>query len=224
MGIRQLAAEAEALASTKEPRSGAHRVLLGIAGPPGSGKSTLARSVVSYLNQRHGANFARNVPMDGFHHSNVFLDDRGLRPLKGAPQTFDIDRYIDKLIELRARTSAPVLCPEFDRRHREEPVEDRINVPADTRLVVSEGNYLLVDQDRWIDVRPLFDSVWYVDVPRGEAERRLRARYRAIGDDPATAQRRVHDNDLINFATVEESKTRANRRIEQSDFSPIGLD
>src|SRR5882757_6401406 len=76
------------------------RALLGLVGAPAAGKSTLARRLVTGVNERVGADTAAYVPMDGFHLSNAQLDRLGRRDRKGAPDTFDVDGYVDLLDEL----------------------------------------------------------------------------------------------------------------------------
>ena len=132
------------------------RTLLGITGPPGAGKSSLADAVV------HAVPSAVLVPMDGFHLAQRVLDDLALADRKGAPETFD--RYGFAALLRRVRDQTPdgpvVYAPEF-RRDLEEPIAGAIAVPTQTRLVVTEGNYLLL----WPEVAALLDEVWWVDLP-----------------------------------------------------------
>ena len=67
------------------------RFLLGITGPPAAGKTCLAETLAALITERRGRGFAVVAPMDGFHLSNAVLDARGLRAVKGAPQTFDAE-------------------------------------------------------------------------------------------------------------------------------------
>jgi pantothenate kinase len=200
------------------------RVILGITGPPGSGKSALAQSLVVEINRRQGEPFARTVPADGYHLYNKRLDELGVRRFKGAPYTFDVAAYVAKLQELREGGIQPAWCPRYDRYVIHDPVEDAIEIPAGTRIVVTEGNYLLLDDCGWGQVRQLLDAVWYVDVSKQVAEPRLLARHRRSGNDEATARWRVNENDLVNFDLVESCRGRANRFIAQSEFEPLATD
>jgi pantothenate kinase len=152
------------------------RVLLGITGPPGAGKSSLAAAVVAAVPD------AVLVPMDGFHLAQRVLDDLGLADRKGAPQTFDREGYVALLRRIRRRAAEPVYAPAF-RRDIEEPIAGAIAVRPDTRLVVTEGNYLLL----WPEVRALLDETWWVDLPDEERHRRLIARHTAFGKSPQDA-------------------------------------
>ena len=103
--INSLIERARALIAPGERR------VLGIAGPPGAGKSTLAEAVCAAL----GAATAALMPMDGFHLSNDELVRIGMRDRKGAPETFDAERYIATLARLRASHDQTVCVPSFDR-------------------------------------------------------------------------------------------------------------
>src|SRR3954470_334445 len=132
------------------------RKLLGIAGPPGGGKSTVARQVVAELGEQ-----ARLVPMDGFHLAQSELVRLGRRERMGAPDTFDAAGYAALLIRLKSDEPV-VYAPEF-RREIEEPIAGAIAVPHATPLVVTEGNYLLLQDERWAPVKALLDETWYVE-------------------------------------------------------------
>jgi pantothenate kinase len=125
------------------------RAILGIAGAPGGGKSTLADTVVAALGDA-----AVLVPMDGFHLAQPELVRLGRRDRMGAPDTFDACGYVALLARLRARDEEVVYAPEF-RREIEEPIAGAIGIAPDVPLVVTEGNYLLVDDGDWAAVRPL---------------------------------------------------------------------
>ena len=120
-------------------RSG--RALLGLVGPPGSGKSTLAAAL-----QAEFASVAQVVPMDGFHLANVELERLGRRARKGAPDTFDSGGYVALLKRLLAQQDDEIVyAPEF-RREIEEPIANAIPVFSRTQLVITEGNYLLLEE------------------------------------------------------------------------------
>ena len=118
--------------------AGRARYLFGIAGPPGSGKSTIAATLARALE-------APIAPMDGFHLPNSTLDSRGLRGVKGAPETFASHEFADAIRRLRAATE-DVLIPDFDRT-TDEPRPDRIRLRASEKIIIVEGNYLLLNRD-----------------------------------------------------------------------------
>lgn len=115
------------------------RQLLGIAGAPGAGKSTLAARIVAEVGSA-----ACLVPMDGFHLAQSQLARLGRADRKGAVDTFDANGYVSLLRRLHRLEPTSVYAPEF-RRELEEPVAGAIEVPPSVRLVVTEGNYLLLE-------------------------------------------------------------------------------
>ena len=151
------------LARARALVAGGGRVL-GIAGAPGAGKSTLADQVVAAWDGS-----AQLLPMDGFHLADDELARRGRSDHKGAPDTFDVDGYIAALQRVRQRRT-DVLVPRFD-RSLEAAIAGSLCISVDTDLVVTEGNYLLLDEPGWRDVRPLLDEAWLLttdDAPRVE--------------------------------------------------------
>lgn len=180
------------------------RSLLGIAGPPGSGKSTIASDIAKFLGLRCAV-----VPMDGFHLSNLQLARLGRSDRKGAPDTFDAAGYIALLKRLREpRVGETVYAPEFH-RDIEESIAAAIAVPPATPLVVTEGNYLLLDDPAWRPIRDLLDDIWYVDLDDHERKRRLVARHRQFGRSEAAAQAWVERTDEPNSRTVAASRAAA---------------
>ena len=135
----------------------AGRGILGISGAPGAGKSTLAADLAAAVGPS-----AVVVPLDGFHLHDAELARLGLSRRKGAPETFDVAGYVALLRRLRSETDHVVYAPEFD-RSREESVAGAIAVRPEHRLVVTEGNYLLLDEPGWSHVRPLLDEALFVE-------------------------------------------------------------
>ena len=143
------------------------RVIVGLTGPPGAGKSTVARALVASF---EGASY---VPMDGFHLSNAALDRLGRRDRKGAIDTFDSAGYVATLQRVAGEFGRrDVYVPAFDRR-LDEPVAAGHVVPAASRLVVTEGNYLGVPDGEWAAVRPLLNRLYYIDCPPEVRRQRL---------------------------------------------------
>ena len=118
--------------------------------------------------------------MDGFHLADVELERLGLRDRKGTPPTFDAGGYVALLRRLRAADEAVVYAPAFA-RDLEQAVAGAVRVPADARLVVTEGNYLLLEETPWSACGDLLDEVWYVDAEEGAREERLLARHVEFG-------------------------------------------
>ena len=135
-GQQQLLARAEALLQRRR------RCLLGIAGAPGAGKSTISEWLLEHLLTNHPRQVAL-VPMDGYHLAQSLLESRGLEHRKGAPDTFDGAGYVALLRRLRSETSREIFAPVF-RREVNDAIAGAIAVPPETRLIITEGNYLLL--------------------------------------------------------------------------------
>ena len=198
----ELPASARIRARELVKRSG--RALLGLVGPPGSGKSTLAAAL-----QAEFADVAQVVPMDGFHLANVELERLERRARKGAPDTFDSAGYVALLRRLLVQKDDEIVyAPEF-RREIEEPIANAIPVFARTQLIVTEGNYLLLDEGPWAEVKGLLDEVWYVDVDDALRVDRLTQRHVRFGRSADEAAAWVAGTDEPNARLIEASRARA---------------
>ena len=191
----------DALADRATRLGGDGRALLGIAGAPGAGKSTLAEELAARIGPG-----AVVVPMDGFHLHDDELARLGLGDRKGAPETFDVEGYVALLARLREETAHTVWAPAFD-RVRELSVAGAIGVRPEHRLVVTEGNYLLLEDRGWAAVRPLLDEVWFVEQDENTRVERLVDRHVAHGKPVDLARRWTLESDQANADLV--ARTRA---------------
>jgi pantothenate kinase len=187
---------------------GRARTIVGITGSPGSGKSTLAAEVVARL----GSGTVL-LPMDGFHLPQARLRELGRRERMGAPDTFDVDGFVATLRALAAPMApVPVLAPGFD-RSVEEPVPGAISIPASTRVVVVEGNYLLLAEGGWEAVAPLLDLSLFVQLEHGIRLQRLIERHRRFGKTAADAHAWATGPDEANARVIEPTASLATHRV-----------
>ncbi|HZZ47465.1 MAG TPA: nucleoside/nucleotide kinase family protein [Pseudonocardia sp.] len=198
MTVDQLVLRVAALAA-------APRVLVGITGEPGAGKSTCAARLRDGLADRGIG--AALVGMDGFHIAHRALGELGLVEVKGAPETFDAGGYLALLHRLRARENGVVWAPEF-RREIEDSIASAIPVGPEVRVVITEGNYLLLDGP-WRGVRSVLDEVWFLEVSTEVRHRRLAARHEQFGRSAAQAWERTLGSDERNARTISETRHRA---------------
>lgn len=192
-GVIDIAGLAALLA---ERAAGGGRVIAGIAGAPGSGKSTVAERLCDALNAT-APGMAAVLPMDGYHYDDLHLVPAGLRPRKGAPETFDVGGLYHTLKRLRARDEAFVAVPVFDRDIEIARAGARM-IPADVPVIVAEGNYLLLGQEPWSRLRPMFDVAVLVDVPEPVLRERLTARWQHYKLTPDEIAWKLDGNDLPN--------------------------
>ncbi|MCC2312685.1 nucleoside/nucleotide kinase family protein [Cellulomonas xiejunii] len=180
------------------------RRLLGIAGAPGAGKSTLAAQVAAAFREACVV-----VPMDGFHLAQSELERIGRADRKGAPDTFDADGYVALLRRLREpRPGHVVYAPEY-RRDLRNPVAGAVAVPSDVPLVVTEGNYLLLDEHGFGPVADLLDETWFVAPDDDVRLARLVARHEQFGKPPAAALAWSTGPDAANARLVAPTARRA---------------
>lgn len=191
------------------------RRILGIVGAPGSGKSTLSEALHSALGEQ-----AQIVPMDGYHLSNRQLSALGRAQRKGAPDTFDALGYRDLLGRLRHAQGSreTVYAPGFY-REIEEPIAASIAVVPEISLVITEGNYLLLEDEPWPRVREMLDEVWFLDVDRELREARLVARHMQFGRSETEAREWVRSTDGPNAERIEAVAANADRQLWWSGSS-----
>jgi pantothenate kinase len=188
------------------------RIAIGLAGGPGVGKSTLAAEIVDALNFSEPGTAAL-VPMDGFHMRQAKLEALGTVKDKGAAHTFEGAAFVAFLARLK-EAEVPVSGPGYSRKI-EDVVEDAFVVSADTRILVVEGNYLLLGDEPWTGVKPLLDYAVFVDLPREKVRARLVKRHAEEGLFTEERNREhIERVDLANFDKVALSRDRADVVIE----------
>ena len=180
------------------------RALIAIAGPPASGKSSLALATAAELTQRNHA--VAVMPMDGFHLDNRLLERRGLLSRKGAPETFDFDGFMAAVCRVRSEPS--VILPDFD-REREIAIAGSLEIRRETRLILVEGNYLLLGEEPWNRLADFWTFSVFLSVSTGTLEQRLKDRWHSYGLDSRTTNAKIHGNDLVNAERIMKSRVHA---------------
>ena len=192
------------LVRLRELTKAGKRVMVGLVGAPGSGKSTVAEALLQSFPES-----SQVVPMDGFHLANVELKRLGRAGRKGAPDTFDSAGYADLLKRLRNQAADEIVyAPEF-RREIEEPIAGAIPVFPQTELIITEGNYLLLNEGHWAKVPALLDEIWYVDVDDELRIKRLTNRHEQFGRSKEEAIAWVMNTDEPNARVISANKSKA---------------
>ncbi|CAG9464595.1 unnamed protein product [Pedinophyceae sp. YPF-701] len=205
----EMADRIAALLEASRPVRGPARVLVGIVGCPGSGKSTAALRVRDSLTFRGVS--CQILPMDGFHYYrhqlDAMADPKHAHDRRGAPFTFDAVAFVDAVLAASAQ-GGRLKCPSFDHRVK-DPVQDDIEIDAETEVVIVEGNYLLLETPPWGSIRGLLDLSFFIDVDVDKAMSRVIGRQVAMGIPVAVSKQRIANNDRPNALTVVATRHRA---------------
>jgi pantothenate kinase len=185
------------------------RFTIGIVGKPGAGKSTLT----SYLMEMLPEDYASLVPMDGYHLSNRQLQQLGLLDRKGAINTFDTNGFVNLLKRINSEINKDIYFPIFYRNIEESYAADGV-VYAKTKLVITEGNYLLASEGGWEQVAPELDEIWYLKINDELRLERLIKRHQEFGKDLRAAEAWARGTDEVNARLIELTASKADVIIE----------
>lgn len=196
-GVSQLARE---LIQRRPPPE--RRSILAIAGVPGSGKSTLAQALIDAINAAQPG-IAVGLPMDAYHMTNAKLERLGLRKRKGAPHTFEAQQYFKHLAQVRDARKR-VSLPTFDRTFDDPVYTGTPEHTADeqTRYIITEGNYLLLDSLPWTAIDQLADLRVWIDIPAERAKRQTLQRHVQFGRTPQEAKHWYETSDQLNVDII----------------------
>jgi pantothenate kinase len=180
------------------------RFIIGIVGKPGAGKSTLTSHLIEHLPK----DSVSLVPMDGYHLSNLQLKNLGLSDRKGAFNTFDSNGYVSLLKRINTETDHDIYFPVFHREIEESYAADGV-VLANTKIVLTEGNYLLFDKAGWEKVAAELTEIWYININDDVRIDRLVKRHEFYGKDKESALNWATGTDEINAKIVESTAVKA---------------
>ena len=194
------------------------RVLVLFAAPPGAGKSTLLSFLAKLAEEDEHSDEVQVLGMDGFHRRQAYLVSRTvvrdgaeipMASIKGAPQTFDLEKLTERVQNIAAGRTCG--WPVYDRRLH-DPVDDAVTV--DGEIVLIEGNYLLLDEPGWRDLRNYADYTVLITADAEQLRKRLTDR-KAMGmADREEAERFVEFSDMRNVRTCLEQSGGADLVLE----------
>ncbi len=185
--------------------------ILGLVGCPGVGKSTLAHELACRLRDR-GLTVS-HVPMDGFHLADEELDRQHLLERKGAAETFDAWGYLHLLRRARSERGGTLYAPAFERT-LEQPIAGAIRIPHDVEILITEGNYLLLQHEPWLQIRAELDETWFLEVDSETRIRRLIHRHIEFGKTPSAARDWVSTIDEVNAEWITRTREYADRIVK----------
>lgn len=186
------------------------RIIIGITGKPGAGKSTITDLLLREINCSSSL-----IPMDGYHLSNAILRELGLADRKGAPETFDARGFTSLLERVRNNVNQDIYFPIFHREFEESYSAEGV-VKAGTRLIITEGNYLLLDSGSWSGIRSVLTESWYLSVNDDLRQQRLIARSMKYGKSEEQARAWALGSDEQNAEIVATTRHLATKVIALS--------
>ena len=174
-----------------------NRYFIALSGPPASGKSTISEKLVKDLALKgHNSSI---LQMDGFHYDDQILKQKSLLLKKGAPETFDVMGFLNFLFRLQNENE--VAIPIFD-RSLELSRSSAVIISKETRVVIVEGNYILLKTHPWRELHKFFNSTIMINTKHEILEKRLIERWRSFNIPEEEIKQKVFENDLPNGVNV----------------------
>jgi hypothetical protein len=167
------------------------------------------------------------VQLDGWHYSNDYLSTHTLqrdgvevllRQIKGAPETYDIASAFKCFEKIKA--GGKVCYPVYSRQIH-DPIPNGGCVEPQHRIVIVEGNYLLLQEEPWRHFRELFDTCIFLTAPPEALVEGLRQRHLRGGKSAAAAEEHILAVDLPNMNRVLKNSGRANIVVKKADSQHI---
>lgn len=209
---------------TQIQRQKRRKIMAFLAAPPATGKSTLVQFWEQLSKTQDELQEVQSLGMDGFHYPNAYLDSHTierdgetitLRSIKGAPETFDVTSLRAKMQEAKQGKS---LWPVYDRKIHNS-IANALEVNGDILLV--EGNWLLLDEPQWRDLRELADYTLSIKATPELLQERLIQRKIQGGLPKADAVKFYETSDRLNIERILNHTFPADEQwqmVEDGDF------
>lgn len=188
------------------------RIIVFLAAPPATGKSTLTLFLEQLYQKQYHDGKLQVLGMDGFHYHQEYILSHSIikdgtalpmKEVKGCPETFRVDDFKQKLLELR---KGDVLWPYYNRRLHDVE-EDKIRVTKD--IILLEGNYLLLQEEKWKGLSELCDYSIFLDAPQDLLKLRLVKRKMAGGALPHQASAFYEQSERVNIERIRNHSKKA---------------
>ncbi len=190
---------------TEKYREKQERVLIFLAAPPAVGKTTLSHFLEHLSTQIDGVMPIQSIGLDGFHHHASYLSKHKIwregveipmKDVKGCPETFDIEKLLDTLEHMK---NQDIKWPIYD-RNLHDVIEDVVSVTG--KIVLLEGNWLLLKDEKWNRLRDYCDQSIMITADESMLRERLVHRKILGGLSEAEAQRFYERSDSVNVTRV----------------------
>ncbi len=203
------------------------RFLVAVAGPPGCGKTAFAAILAAVLNAVVDQEAATSIPLDGWHYPNEYLhshkiqwrgNEVALNQIKGAPETYDTSLVFQCIEKVKA--GEEVGFPIYSRTLH-DPVPNGGRVKKQNRIVIVEGNYLLLQEEPWQRFRHLFDLSIMMIAQRETLVDGLRQRHLRGKKSEAMTEKQISYVDLPNIDRVLDNSGPADIIVHKADSRKI---
>ena len=147
--------------------------IIGVAGSVAVGKSTAARLLQTLLSRLFSRKMVQLITTDGFLYPNAILEERGIMNRKGFPESYDMERLIQTLNEVKSGKEVDIplyshqvydIVPgEFETIQQPDIlIVEGINtlqLPANQQIYVSD----FFDFSIFMDAEPKLIEKWYLE-------------------------------------------------------------
>ncbi|WP_159722393.1 type I pantothenate kinase [Enterococcus sp. CSURQ0835] len=155
--------------------------IIGIAGSVAVGKSTTARLLQTLLDRLFKHRTVQLITTDGFLYPNKVLEARGIMDRKGFPESYDMEKLIDFLNEVKSgkeTTQLPIYS-----HNVYDIIEDQYQTIESPDILIVEGiNTLQLPANQQIYVSDFFDFSIFVDAKPALIEKWYLERFEALLD------------------------------------------
>lgn len=155
--------------------------IIGIAGSVAVGKSTTARLLQTLLDRLFKHRTVQLITTDGFLYPNHVLEERGIMDRKGFPESYDMEKLIDFLNEVKSGKEVTQI-PMYS-HNVYDIIEGQYQMIESPDILIVEGiNTLQLPANQQIYVSDFFDFSIFVDAKPSLIEKWYLERFEALLD------------------------------------------